>query len=362
MRTSLLAVAVALVGTAPLLAGCKEAAAPKQEIRPVRTVVVEPRPIEDDRQSVGEIRPRQESDIGFRVGGKLISRSVDAGASVKTGETLARLDEQDFQNRLRSAQADVTSAEAVLTEATAAEERQRQLLERGVTTKANYDSALKSKRAAGASLESGKAALEIAKDQLKYTELKADFDGIVTAVGAEPGQVVSAGQLVVKLARPDGIDAVFNVAESAFRDRKAGERPEVIVSLLSSPGITSEGKVREVSPVADPVTRTYQVKVTLEQPPAAMRFGASVLGRLKATTAPVVVLPGSALSDKDGKPAVWVYDAASSKVQLRLVAVARYEADKVVVSEGLSKGDIVVTAGANRLRENQVVRLQGSAS
>lgn len=363
MRCSLLVSSFAVLVAALGVAGCKEAEAPKQEVRPVRTVVVDPKPIEDDREAVGEIKPRRESDIGFRVSGKVVSRAVDVGVSVKEGEPLARLDDQDFQNKLRSAEADVTSAEAALVEATASEDRQSQLLEKGVTTKANYDAALKNKRAAQASLDSAKAALELAKDQLNYTELKADFDGIVTAVGAEPGQVVNSGQMVVRLAKPDQVDAVFNVAESAFRDRKAGEKPEVIVSLLSSPGIKAEGVVREVSPVADPATRTYQVKVTLEDPPVAMRFGASVLGRLKATTADVVVLPGSSLFDKEGKPAVWIYDSTTSTVHLQPVTVARYETDLVVISEGLSKGDIVVTAGVNRLREKQAVRLlEGSSS
>lgn len=344
------------------LAGCGETVAPQQpEIRPVRTVVVAPKPIDDDRQAVGEIRPRYESDIGFQVGGKVISRAVDIGASVKAGDLLARLDEQDFQNRLRSAQSDVNSAEAVLVEAQATEGRQSELLGKGVTTVANYDAAVKNRRSAEAQLESVKAALSLSQDQLAYTQLKADFDGIVTAVAAEPGQVVSAGQMVVRLARPEQVDAVFNVAESAFRDRKANEKPDVIVSLLSSPGIKADGVVREVSPVADPTTRTYQVKVSLESPPVAMRFGASVLGRLKTTTAPVIVLPGSALFDQGGKPAVWLFDAASSTVKLTPVEVARFETDKVVVTSGLSKGDVVVTAGVNRLREGQPVRLAEGA-
>lgn len=338
--------------------GCKEEAAPpRADIRPIRTVVVDPQPIADDRQAVGEIRPRQESDIGFRVSGKLISRLVDVGVAVKQGDLLARLDDQDFQNKVRSAEADVASAEAVLTEATGSEDRQSQLLAKGVTTKSNYDAALKNKRAAEAQLESAKAGLNLARDQLKYAELTADFAGIVTAIGAEPGQVVNAGQMVVKLAKPDQVDAVFNVAESAFRDRKTGDRPQVIVNLLSSPSIVAEGAVREVSPVADPTTRTYQVKVALENPPAAMRFGASVLGRLKETTAPVVVLPGSALYDKGGKPAVWLFDAPSSSVKLHPVVLARIESDRVVISEGLAKGDVVVTAGVNRLTEGQKVRL-----
>jgi RND family efflux transporter MFP subunit len=344
-------------GVACALAGCGEAAAPLPEIRPVRTVVVEPKPIDDDRQAVGEIRPRQESNIGFQVGGKLVSRAVDVGASVKAGDLLARLDETDFQNRLRSAQSDVRAADAVLLEAQSTEDRQNELVEKGITSRANYDAAVKNRRSAEAQLDSAKAALDLAKDQLAYTELKADFAGIITAVAAEPGQVVSAGQTVVKLAKPDQIDAVFNVAEAAFRDRKTAEMPEIVVSLLSNPSIIAEGKVREVSPVADPTTRTYQVKVTLQNPPPAMRFGASVLGRLKAMTAPVIVLPGSALFDQGGKPAVWIYDAATSEVKLRPVDVARFETDRVVVSEGLAKGDIVVTAGVNRLREGQKVRL-----
>ena len=264
----------AVLGTVLAFAACGEAPTPHAEIRPVRTTVVEPGPIDDDRKAVGEIRPRQESDIGFQVGGKLISRAVDVGNSVKTGDLLARLDEQDFQNRLRSAQSDVASADAVLIEAQATEARQQDLLAKGVTTVANYDAAVKNRRSAAAQLEATKAALDLAQDQLAYTQLKADFDGIVTAVSAEPGQVVGAGQIVVKLARPDQVDAVFNVAEAAFRDRQAGEKPAVVVSLLSSPSITTDGVVREVSPVADPTTRTYQVKVTLENPPVAMRFGA----------------------------------------------------------------------------------------
>lgn len=361
MRRTMWMLMLSAVAAFPLAACKNDTADTTPEIRPVRTEVVDPKPIEDDRQAVGEIRPRHESDLGFRVSGKLVSRSVDVGAIVKQGDVLAHLDQGDFENKLRSAEADVTSAEAVLVESQATEDRQKQLLERAVTPQANYDAALKNRRSALAKLDSAKAALALAQDQLKYTSLVADHDGIVTAVGAEPGQVVSVGQMVVRLAKPDEVDAVFNIAESAFRDRNPNERPQIVVSLLSSPGITCDGVVREVSPVADPATRTYQVKVTLTDPPAAMRFGASVLGRLKETTAPVVVLPGSALYDKAGKTAVWIYDAAQSTVSLKPVTVARYETDRVVISGGLTKGDIVVTAGVNRLRESQKVKLIADA-
>lgn len=340
------------------ISGCGDSTPKKEaEVRPVRTLTVDPRPIEDDRHAVGEIKPRQESDLGFRVGGKLISRLVDIGVTVKKGALLARIDEQDTSNKLKSAEADVSAAEAVLVEAEGSELRLRRLVETGATTRANYDAALRNLRSAEAKLDSAKAALALARDQLAYTELKADFDGIVTAVGAEPGQVVSTGQMVVRLALPDQKDAVFAVAETAFRDKNPTDRPEIIVRLLANPEVVAEGKVREVSPVADPATRTYQVKVTLHEPPLQMRFGSSVVGRLKTTTAPVVVLPGAALFEKSGKPAVWVVDKAAGTVALRPIGLARFESDRIVVSDGLAKGDIVVTAGVNRLREGQKVRL-----
>jgi RND family efflux transporter MFP subunit len=359
MRSSAIALALALSFMA---GGCGKEAAPKApEVRPVRTVVVDPKSIDDDRQAVGEIKPRTESDLGFRVTGKLISRPVDVGVSVKKGDVLARLDEQDFQNRLRSAEADVVAADAVLAEARGSEGRLRQLMASGTTTRANYDAALRNLRSSEAKLESAKAALALAKDQLGYAELHAEFDGVVTATGAEAGQVINTGQMVVRLAPPGEKDAVFAIAESAFRERPDADKPEIVVTLLSNPQLIAEGVVREVSPVADPATRTYQVKVTLRDPPAQMRFGSSVVGRLKGTTAPVVVLPGTALFDQGGKPAVWVYDRATGTVALKAVSVTRFETDRVVLSGGLVKGEIVVTAGVNRLRAGQKVRLADEA-
>jgi RND family efflux transporter MFP subunit len=350
-----------LLGSPLVLGGCSDVAPKTPEVRPVRTIVVDPRPVEDDRHAVGEIRARYESDLGFRVSGKVVSRTVDVGFIVKKGDLLARLDEQDYHNKLRSAEADLTAADAALEESRNAEVRQRQLLERGVTTRANYDSALKNLRSNEARIDSAKAALDLAKDQLRYAELHADFDGVVTAVGAEPGQIVNIGQMVVRLAQPNDKDGVFAIAETAFRQRPA-QPPEVIVSLLSNPGITAEGVVREISPVADHTTRTYQVKVTLKDPPEQMRFGGSVVGRLKTSTAPVVVLPGSALFDRSGQAAVWVVDRTNNTVTLKPIVVNRYETDRVIIGEGLVKGDLVVTAGVNRLRENQKVRVAEETS
>jgi RND family efflux transporter MFP subunit len=338
-----------------VLAGCKPEDAPAA-LRLVRTLVVDPKSVREDRQAIGEVKPRYESDLSFRVAGKLLFRLVDVGASVRQGDTLAALDTQDYQNRLRSAEADVTSAEAALVEAQGAESRQAKLLKDGWTTRATYDTVLRNLRTAEAKLAAASANLDLTRDQLNYTELKADFDGVITAVGAEAGQNVNAGQMVVKLARPDDRDGVFNIAETALAD-VSDAYPEVIVWPLSSPSLTVEGVMREISPVADPATRTYTVKVTLKNPPPQLRFGMSIGGRLKGHAALAVSLPLSALFEKNGSPAVWVLDQQSSSVTLRPITVARYEANTIVVASGLTKGDIVVTAGVNTLTAGQKVRL-----
>ena len=343
------------LGFLMVLTGCKPEDAPL-ESRLVRTLVVNPRPIGEDRQAIGEVKPRYESDVSFRVAGKVLSRRVDVGAWVKQGDTLASLDTQDYQNRLRSAEADVRSAEAALVEAQATEARQAKLLKDGWTPIATYDTALRNFRAAEAKVHAVKANLDLTRDQLNYTELKADFDGVITAVGTEAGQNVNAGQMVVKLARPNDKDGVFNIAETAFTDIN-DPHPEVLVWPLSNPDLTVAGVVREISPVADPATRTYTVKVTLKGSPSQLRFGMSIGGRLKGRTALAVALPLSALFEKDGSPAVWVLDPQSSSLILRPIAVARYEANTVVVAGGVVKGDIVVTAGVNRLTVGQKVRL-----
>jgi RND family efflux transporter MFP subunit len=338
-----------------VLAGCKPEDAPAT-LQLVRALVIDPRSIAEDRHAIGEVKPRYESDLSFRVAGKVLSRLVDVGASVKQGDTLATLDTQDYQNRLRSAEAEVSSAEAALVNAQGAEARQAKLLKDGWTPKATYDTALQNLQAAEARLKAAKASLDLTRDQLNYTTLKADFDGVITAVGAEAGQNVNAGQMVIKLARPHDKDGVFNIAETALADINSSD-PKVIVWPLSNPELSVEGAVREISPVADPVTRTYTVKVTLKNAPAQLRFGMSIAGRLKGKAAPAVVLPASALFEKNGSPAVWVLDQQSSSLTLRPIAVAHYKANTIIVASGLTKGDIVVTAGVNKLTVGQKVRL-----
>jgi RND family efflux transporter MFP subunit len=348
MRTSAFLLALPLFAA---VAGCTPETT---EIapRPIRSMVAIARPFNDDRQAIGEVKPRYESDLSFRVAGKVLSRLVDVGASVKQGETLAILDTQDYQNRLRSAEADVSSAEAERVEALGAEGRQAKLLKDGWATRASYDTVVRNLRTAEARLAAATANLDLTRDQLKYTDLRADFDGVITAVGAEAGQNVNAGQMVVKLARPDDRDGVFNIAEAVF-----AARPEVIVWPLSNPNLTVRGVVREISPVADPATRTFTVKVTLQNPPPQLRFGMSIGGRLKGNAALSIALPLSAVFEKNGSPAVWVVDHQSSSLILRTITIARYEANTAIVDSGLAKEEIVITAGVNTLTVGQKVRL-----
>jgi RND family efflux transporter MFP subunit len=345
-----------LCTAACLLAACQEPQQEAHDIRAVRTMVADPQPIPDDRRAIGEVRPRHESELGFLVSGKIVARAVDVGAVVNRGDLIARVEDADYRNKLKAAEADYTAADAAIVESRSSEERARILLAQGSTTRVIYESAQKNLRSSEAKVESTKASLELARDQLRYTELRAEFDGVVTAIGAEVGQVVSSGKMIVKLAPPEAKDAVFAIAESVFGDGHTDAHPELSVSLLSHPDVTADGVVREISPIADPNTRTFQVKVTLKDPPDQMRFGASIVGRRKGTSAPSVVLPAGALFDKTGEPAVWVVEK-SGELELKTVAVARYETDRVVISDGIAKGDVVVIAGVNRLRERQKVRI-----
>jgi RND family efflux transporter MFP subunit len=202
--------------------------------------------------------------------------------------------------------------------------------------------------------------VRLAQDQLGYTALFADAAGAVTAKGAEPGEVVHAGQMIVQLARQGGRDAVFDVPEQLIR---TGPRdPLVQLALSNDPTIRATGRVREVAPQADSTTRTWQVKVGIIDPPPAFALGSTVTGSIKLSPPPGVEVPPSALTEANGRPAVWVFDPQSQTVSLRNVDVARYDPADVVISQGLETGEVVVTAGVQVLRPGQKVRLLGSAS
>lgn len=352
---------IVVASLALALAACGKEEPKKAQARPVRTIVVKHTTAGETLTLTGQIQAQDQASLAFRIGGRLLERNVSVGDRVAPGQLVARLEAQDAQNSLRSAEADLVAAKAALDQAQKTEVRQRELLEKGFTTRSQYDQALQQLQTAQAQVTSAQARLRNAQDNLSYTELRADAAGAVTAKGAEPGEVVAAGKMIVQVARDGGRDAVFNVPAQLLRS--VPKSVTVTIALSDDPGITASGHVREVSPQADPTTGTYVVKVGLDNPSPAMRLGATVIGSLKMDSDPVIQLPGTALTQSEGKPAVWVVDPATKTVSLREVKVARYDAASVIVTDGLKDGEIVVTAGVQALRPGQEVRpIEATAS
>ena len=290
---------------------CKKAAPPPPVVRPVRSIDVEKRQVGDPKVVTGHLRARDEVNLAFRISGRIMERKVGVGDMVKAGQTVALLDAEVERNSRNSAQADVAAARATLDQSEAFERRQKKLLTELVISPNEYDSALRQLKTSQAQLDAAQAKLKSAEEQLGYTELKSDAAGVITEKGAEVGEVVPAGKMVLQVAQQTGRDAVFDVPAQAIRDGLSlGAQGEVW--LADHPEIKADGKVREISPQADPVTRNYQVKVELADPPAGMFLGATILGRLKLKAESVIEVPSSALTMIEDKPAVWVVDAKGS--------------------------------------------------
>ncbi len=355
MFKSRIAVAALIAVT---LAGCNKTSPPLPEARPVRTVTIEHAAEGEIVSLTGHVRAKDEVSLAFRIDGQMIERPVHMGDVLKAGQMVARLDSQVQDNALRAAEANLASIEAVLTEARLTFGRQQKLVNDGWTTRANFDTAQQKLLTAEAQVDAAQAQVRIAREQQSYTVLYADAPGAVTATGAEPGEVVRAGQMIVQLARQGGRDAVFDVPEQLLRTGPRDPRVEIV--LNGAPNVKAVGRVREIAPQADATTRTYQVKVGIENPPAAMQLGATVTGRIQLSAPPGVDVPASALTESDGRPAVWVVDPQSHTVSLRSVDVLRDDPDTVVISQGLETGEVVVTAGTQTLRPGQKVRLLGA--
>jgi membrane fusion protein, multidrug efflux system len=346
---------------AALLAACEPAAEPAApEIRPVRVVTVDERAGADTVSLTGTVQAETEVNLAFRIDGRLIERLVNVGDRVDGGQIVARLDPEDEENALRAARADLAAAMGQLVEAQNNYERQETLLRDGWTTRVRYDEARQTLETAQSRADAARAQQYIAQNRLSFTELVADSAGTVTAVGAETGEIVQPGRMILQVARDDGRDAVFDVP-AQIKDIAPAD-PEIEVALTMNPEVTAIGRVREVAPRADPVTGTFEVKVGLADPPAAMRLGSTVAGRMQVGVGPGIEVPASALTRAEGQPAVWVVDPATETVTLRNVEVLRHDPMSVVVAQGLVPGDIVVTAGVQALRPGQKVRLLGAAS
>jgi RND family efflux transporter MFP subunit len=344
------------------LAGCQRAEekAAEPDARPVHFVTIEKQSAGDVVVLSGRIAAEDETAVAFRIPGRMIDRPVNVGDRVRRGQVLARLEQMNERNQLLTAQAALNAARAERVRAGDALQRQQSLIGEGFTTRANLDTALATSHAAEAQVKSAEAQVQMAQDLVGFTVLTAEFDGSVTARGAEAGEVVQGGQMILRIARTGGTDAVFEVPPQVLR---VGSRQTPFeVALTEDPRIKATGLVREVSPQADPVTGTFTVRVGLQNPPPGMLLGSVVSGRMKLAGEQLVVIPASALMTSGGNPAIWVVDRASSTVSLRNINILRHEPGSVVVGDGLAPGDTVVIAGVQALRPGQKVRLLDEAS
>ena len=321
-------------------------------VRTVRYVVVGSAQTLPALERTGEIHAHDETILSFRTGGRIVTRSVDIGDRVNEGQLLATLENTTSQNQLDGAQADYEGAKASAQVAALNVNRMQKLMPTGAIARTQLDTARADWLVARARLKNSESALRNARESLGWTRLIAPRSGVITEVSASAGQVVNGGQSVLTLATGEALDVVFDIAkpEAIPPQEQAGLR----VSLLSDPSVQASAAVRDISPQADPQTRTWRVRATLQNPPLAMALGASVTVTLPATGPHGYALPASALSRVDDKPAVYVINP-QSQAQLRVVVPAYYTATSVIISGGLEPGDRVITAGVSKLRSGEPV-------
>ncbi|MBV7489683.1 MULTISPECIES: efflux RND transporter periplasmic adaptor subunit [Pseudomonas] len=337
-----------------LLTACDEKK-PVQEYLPrVFVQVVKPADYAVPVTLTGDIQARVQTELSFRVGGKIIQRSVDVGDRVTAKQVLARLDPKDLQTNVDSAQAQVVAEQARVTQSAAAFVRQQKLLPKGYTSQSEYDSAQATLHSSQSALSAAKAQLANAKDQLSYTALIADAPGIITERQAEVGQVVQATMPIFSLARDGDRDAVFNVYESLLAEKPRDHT--IVLSLVDNPAIKTTGTVREITPAVSAQSGTVQVKVGLDKLPDGMQLGSVVSATASGSGKSVIELPWSALTKNISAPAVWIVDD-KGKAQLHSVTVGRYLTGKVIISGGLKDGDKVIIAGGQLLHPDMEVEI-----
>lgn len=305
-------------------------------------------------QLSGDIQARVETQLSFRVGGKIIERKVDVGDHIQANQVLARLDPKDLKIQVETAQASVNAQQAQVVQTRAAFIRQQKLLPKGYTSQSEYDAANAARLSAQSALTAAKAQLANAREQLSYSQLQAEAPGVLTARQAEVGQVVQATMPIFTLARDGARDAVFNVYESLFIEPP--KNPTVQVTLLSNPAIKVNGQIREITPTVSAQSGTLQIKVQLDALPKGMDLGSIVSVNLTPPPSRSIELPWSALTKDISEPAVWIADEQSI-VRLQRVKVGRYLTGSVIVSEGLKDGEKVVVAGGQLLHPGMKVEV-----
>ena len=343
------------------LAACEPMTA--QPIAPVRPVLVTPVHYQSqvsERSFVGTIRPRIESDLGFRVAGKVSKRLVEVGTRVEAGQALAVLDEVDLGLQAEQAAAELRAATGVLAQASAAETRAKDLRQKGWSTDAQLDQAKAAADEARARLNRAERSVELTKNSLSYATLAADAAGVVTATLIEPGQVVTAGQTAIRLARLAEKEVVVAIPETLLARAKSGEAQ---VSIWSNPDKRYVARLRELAPSADAATRTYLAKFSVPEAGDEVQLGMSATLTLSDSTSDrVAQLPLSALFNQGEGPSLYVADAKSGALTLKRVSVKSYERDDVLISDGVEEGENVVALGVQKLDSAQKVKVVSSLS
>ena len=347
--------AVAVTGLLPLLAACDDYAA-SATAKPERPVQVQRVAFENEnatREFVGVVRARYETDLGFRVAGKMVSRVVNVGDRIKVGDVVARLDPQDLKLHVESAEAEFAAATSSLQQTLSDLERYTTLKARGWASIADFDRKKAAKDEAEGRLERAKRSLDLAHNQLDYSDLKADADGVITATLAEPGQVVAIGQPVVRLAHRGEKEAVVALPETWLTEAQSSK---ATVQLWSGPGRNLAARLRELSPQADAATRTYAARFTIEKPDDSVALGMTATVTLSHSADVLVAkLPLAAILNRGTGPSVYLVDK-SGALELRPVKVASFTEDTALVTSGVSDGDRIVKLGVQKLDAGERVR------
>lgn len=353
--------AVSLAATAlAFVSGCQRAEeARPPEVRPVRTVTIAKSVTGDVVTLNGTVQAQTQVNQAFRIGGRLMERSVGIGDTLRVGQPIARLDSQNEETSLLAARAQLDAARARQSEAQNMYERMRDLVAERAVSQAQFESAEAAARAARSAVESATSQVTLAQTRVNDTRLVSDVTGVITAQGAEPGEVVGAGQMIVQVARDNGRDAVFDMPPRAKAGTAIGST--ITVALTSDPAVTAQASVREISPRADPLTGTFRVRARIGNPPADMRLGSTITGRLALASAEVIEVPPSAVVRSDRQAAVWVVDPATGTVSSRPIEIRSSDPNRVEVAKGLNPGEVVVTAGVQALRPGQKVSLLKAA-
>jgi RND family efflux transporter MFP subunit len=345
---------------AATLAACSEQPVATEDVRPVRTLTVSPRSTSGLAEFSGEVRPRIETRAGFQVGGRMTQRLVEVGQLVKQGQALATVDPQDYRLAADASEAARTSAQVDREQQRADYRRFEELQAKGFISQAELDRRKASLDAAEARYAQTVATARVSGNQAAYAVLRAPHDAVVTAIDAEVGQVVSAGQSVVRLAQTAEKEVAIGIPEQQLALLR--EATDISVRLWAG-GAPIRGKLRELSPVADPATRTFPARIALVNPPSNVALGmtASVAFAIPLPQA-VITVPLQALLVEGGATHAWRYDPASNTVQRTRVRVGNVAGNEVVIAEGLKAGDMVVTAGAHQLKDGQKVKLLSDAA